>query len=115
MGSKRRVKEPSLDMVKREVRRNDPNLKDNDSAFVSAVILLSSAIVGPNMRKLARFTGYKLADVAQRGYRLRKNGIWVGRGVDCGEWSAPKSGGIAFWLHVAVAEGHVMRGAAIAK
>ena len=98
----------TIERVRAEVKRMDPNVDENSSEFRSAVILLSALVVGPRVREVATFTGYKYRDVAERFRRLRASGV-VRQGQLSIQWFDEDGGGIAFWLDVLVAEGMMAR------
>lgn len=87
----------------------DPNLDPNLDTFRSALLLLSSAVVGPDEAKVAAFTGLPAAFVAERAERLRASGVWTGEGKIAADWWDEETGGIAFWIDVNVAEGLMER------
>lgn len=95
-----------LEMHK-SIRKMDRKLRPETTDYRAAVLLLSSAFVGPNEKTLSEFTGYSLKFIRPRARRLRQNGIWKGNKVVC-EWFK-KNGGIAFWCDAAVAEGWLKR------
>jgi len=98
----------TLDDLKKEVKRLDPKTSDeNEPAFKTALILLSALVVGANQKNIAKFTKIPQKFIAERAKRLRANGIWRGSKTNC-DWFE-KSGGIAFWCDVLVAEGLIRR------
>ena len=90
------------------VRESDPNINPDDEPYKAAVVLLASANVGPNDRKIAKLTKYPLALVQEFGDRLRQSRVWKDGKVWC-EWDDPESGGVAFWLDVSIAVGWLKR------
>lgn len=102
----------SLGFIKKEVHKLDSKIKEEDLAFKSAVILLSSLQVGPSADKVARYTRYSRDFVRKRARRLKKSEVWIRRGhksdIVC-NWFEKKHGSIAFWLDVLVAEGMVAK------
>jgi len=98
-------KKLDLDYIHREVKRLDPKLGEHTDTFATAVCLLAAAlVVGPNVRRVARFTGYHVPFVKSRFERLRKQGV-IRRGKFNVEWDHKTEGGVAFWMDVCVAEG----------
>ena|GEM_PF-7054342 len=95
--------------VRKEVRRLDPKLKEDDRAFWAATVMLSALVVGANVRRLARFTGYGPEFIWSVRDNLRRGGIWRRDGRTRCEWGDPKNGGVAFWIDVAVAMGYLER------
>jgi len=87
--------------------KTDPNL------FQAAVILLSCTAVGPNADRITKFTGYDRDKVRKVARRIRKGGIWCGRGsdsaMDIGPWleedGRKGQGDLAFMLDAMVANG----------
>jgi hypothetical protein len=98
----------SLKRIKAEVRRMDPKLDPESSAFRAAVVLLSALYVGANERNVAEFTGYDRKEIRRWARNLRAAGVWC-RGHTASEWDHPEHGGIAFWMDTAVAEGLLKR------
>ncbi len=96
----------TLKEIKKEVHHLDKTLKDeDDNDFKVAVVLLSSAIMGPNIKRLSKFTRYPRRWIAPLSRNMRKNKLW-GKGVIYNDWFN-KNGGIEFFLHCAVAQGLV--------
>lgn len=69
------------EQIEREVLKMDPGLKPDDEAVKAQVIMLASVQIGPNIKKLIKFTGYPPGLVHKFGHNLRKNGVWHGRRV----------------------------------
>lgn len=101
-------KQLTVNDLKKEIRRMDPNLKPTDESFDTAVILLASTIVGPNVLSVSRYTGIATPEVAKRAKNFRESKVWSGKKVRAGEWF-DKDGGIAFWLDVSVGDGMLRR------
>lgn len=97
--------------IERAIHKMDRNLKPSDSAYQVAMILLVGLYVGPNIRKVTRFTDLPWRFVAEVGRRLRANGVWQGRKI-VADWFDKKAGGCAFWLDVNVGLGYMQRTAA---
>jgi hypothetical protein len=110
---KNRNKEPELWELKdfeQEVTRLDESLSREDAAFKTAVLLLVATVHGQDTKKLAEFTGYDPLFIEPIKTNLRKARIWLRNGkIDCGEWFEEDTGGIAFWMHVACAQGFLDR------
>ena len=99
----------TLSDVECEVMRLDPSVKVDDPAFGTAVVVLAAAVVGPNIKRIASFTGYGRPFVAEKARRLRKQKVWVGGKLDV-DWFKPKGEGVvAFWLDVVLADGLLVR------
>ena len=98
----------TLKWVKSTVSKMDETMDINSHAFRTAVILLSSAVVGPNINKIAKFTGYSVGAVRQRARNLRANKVWVGSKVSA-EWLDKKNGTVAFLCDCLVADGLLVR------
>ena len=79
----------------------------DDKQYVPALILLSSAVKGPNADRIAKFINKPRSEVREVGKRLRDNGIWNGGKLCCG-WFG-KDGGLEFCLDVNVACGFLNR------
>lgn len=80
---------------------------EDDIAFKASVVLLSSAVVGPNIKRLVEFTGYPRSLISEFSKRLRENGIWKG-GRIYANWLDP-DGGIEFICDSMVAVGWLAR------
>jgi len=101
----------TVEDVKKEIIRLDKSMKtagENDHGFRTAVILLSSIITGPNIKKLAKFTGYSRAEISIRASKCREQGIWVGSKIDCADWFKD-SGAVSFWCDSLCADGLILR------
>jgi hypothetical protein len=92
-----------------EVKRMDPVLTETDEAFTAAVVLLSSIAVGPNIKRLAKFTQYPRKVIKPFSENLRRNGVWVGGRIYADDWGDEETGGVAFWMDVSVALGFIER------
>ena len=101
-------KQPTLDELKQTIHELDPELKETDDYFKSALVLLTALYVGPRVVAVSKFTGLPRQFVRERAARLRDSKVWV-KGATQGEWRDPDNGGIAFWMDVAVAEGLLAR------
>jgi len=102
------MKKWTLFDFEKEVQRLDPEIKLDDPCFKTGVMLLASIQVGANADRLAKFCRYSRDFVRPRARRARKNGIWQYDAVSC-DWFDEKSGGVAFWMDVMVAEGIMKR------
>ena len=83
-------------------------LAETEPGFDAGLVLLGSAVVGPNVKRISSWAGIPRDIVALYGKRLRDNGIWVGSKIHA-EWFDEKTGGIAFFCDVNVALGHMER------
>lgn len=101
----------TMEQIKEAVHELDPALTDeSDETYRVAVLMLAASQIGTaDDLALARFTNEHAEWVAQIGQRLRSSGVWTEDGGTACEWFEPESGGIAFWLDVAVAQGLVER------
>lgn len=100
------MKPLSLEAIKKEVMKIH-GVDEEDQNVQTGVILLASAIVGPNITKIMKFTGYSRAEVSKRAKNCRKNKIWVKDKVSC-DW-LDENGGIAFICDCMVADGILQR------
>ena len=98
----------SLQWFEKEIKRLDPGISKDDDAFKTGVLLLAALQEGANMQRLAKFTGYDKSFIRVRVTRARDNGIFVGGRVHC-DWFDDKSGAVAFWADVLVAQGLLAR------
>lgn len=97
----------TLPQIEKEVRQMDPNLSPDDEAFDIAVVLLAMLDVRPwKPRALARFTGRSERRIAEWLRRLRASRV-VYRNRLHVDWWDPATGGIAFWMDVAIAQGYI--------
>ena len=97
-----------IDKIRAEVKKMDPNLDARTFAFKAAVCLLSALQVGPDVDKVAEFTGFPRKTVNEFAERLIEGGVWKD-GKTCCEWFEKDNGGIAFWMDVCVAQGLMQR------
>jgi len=100
--------------IREMVHELDPKLDEKDDSFLSAMVLLSALEVGTDTDKIADFLSVPREDIVDRVMRLYDNGVFSDDaehpdGVVRCEWMKEETGGIAFWLDVAVAEGFVER------
>lgn len=102
------IKKITLDYLKKEIYRLDPKTGEDEFGFKTALILLSSLVIGCNQKKISKFTKIPLFYIKPRAERLRSNGIWTGSKV-CADWFTKGTGGVAFWCDVLTAEGLVKR------
>ena len=86
-----------IELIRREA------LKMTGEDCLEAQVLLSSIVVGPNVKRIASFLSVPRDDVSYLSVILRRNGIWRGGKVAASEWFG-KDGGIAFICDVAVAK-----------
>ena len=98
----------TLDELRAEVKRLDPKLAEDKPAFETAIMLLASAQLGPDVNAIADFMGIEAASLEERAGQLRKAGIWTDDALNV-EWWDEEAGTVAFWLDVCVAEGYVAR------
>ena len=101
------MKKSSITTIIKNVRQKFPSLTPDSDRFNTYVILLASAQVGPNIKRVAQFTGIPRVQVAQRAKNLRANGIWSGSQV-LGNWDS-KSGSLELKFDAAAAEGTMNR------
>jgi hypothetical protein len=107
----KKTKQPkplSLEDFKKEVHRLDPKLEEDDPGFSTALVLLVALQVGADAQKISDFTKIPLKRVKKLEKNFRANKVWVGKKTCC-DWWDKKSGSIAFWCDVLVAEGMLKR------
>jgi hypothetical protein len=99
------VSKPKIDgaYLRRQVRRVT-GMTERDEDFALALVMLSSAVVGPRVRRLASLTGLPYGRVREIGGMLRARGLWTRRKVHDSGWFE-KDGGISFNLDIGVAKG----------
>lgn len=100
----------TLEEIRAEVKRLDPNLEEEDPAFVAAVCMLSALEVGAYAVRVEKFTGYTYRRVTTIARRLTESGVWRGGKTHHSGWDDKDTGGIAFWSDVCVATGKLKRG-----
>lgn len=103
-----RPRKPDTAALHAKVRRLSPSLDPETVTFRAAVLLLTAVVVGQNVDKLARLTGYTRELVARCARRLVDNGVWK-NGNTVRTWDDPETGPLAFWGDVGVAEGKLCR------
>lgn len=91
------------------VKEMDPNLSEEDGAFAAAMVLIAATQVGTKADRIAKRTGLKREVVRAYNRRLREQGVFIKNGKIACEWFDKKTGGIAFWMDVSVAEGLMNR------
>jgi len=99
----------TLEFLKKEIRRLDSNVEEGSDDFKTALVLLASLVVGPNIKKIAHFVKLPRSYVGKISKRMRENKIWKGTETYCDNWFKKKEGVVAFWLDVCVALGHMKR------
>ena len=76
--------EVSLKDIEQIVRDTDKTVKAGTPGFKTAVVLLASLQLGPNIRGLTRYTGYGRHFIRLRAKRLFDFGVWTRDGkVQC--------------------------------
>lgn len=98
----------TLPVITKEVHRLDPQLKESEDSFKTAVLMLSALSVGTEVDALVKFTRLPESFVAERVGRLKAGGVFKGDEIHV-DWFDEENGGIAFWMDVAVAQGLVER------
>ena len=98
----------TLDELRAEVKRLDPKLAEDSPSFETAIMLLASAQLGPDVGSIADFMGVEAASLEERAKHLREARVWDGDMLNV-QWWDETSGTVAFWLDVCVAEGYVTR------
>jgi hypothetical protein len=101
---------PSVQKLKRAIRKSDPATVEGHPTFDAALVLLAAYFMGhEDRKKLAEFTGVPLDLVNEFAEPLECDDIWQPDGsTDC-KWWAKKTGTTAFWCDVAVAVGQFKR------
>ena len=93
---------------KKVLKELDPNLSSDSEAFKAGLILLAALDVGTSVGAIRGATELPLTTVRLACRNLRSSGVFKGGKIYC-EWDDEKSGGIAFWMDVAVANGLIQR------
>jgi hypothetical protein len=96
-----------LELIKKEFRRLDPNVQENERGFEICIVLIAAAfVIGPNIERLVSFTGYSQTLVADISRRMHDAGIWTSDEIDTDHWfNADDKWSIGLWIHCLVAEG----------
>ena len=102
-------KEINLEYLKEKIHRISPKLKENDTAFSTALILLALLVVGTNKKKLSNFTKLPFNFVESRMANFRKGGVVSGHKIGAGKWFEKDGGSMGFCLDVCIGEGLVER------
>jgi hypothetical protein len=102
--------EKTYEEVERIVREIDPGVEVGSDSFKTAALLVSSLVVGQQVRELVRFTGQPREWVAERVDRWKAAGIFR-RGKFACEWFE-EGGAAMFWCDVLVGQGVLERQAA---
>jgi hypothetical protein len=95
--------------MKEDVWKLDSTLAEDSSIFQAAMILLTSALVGPWSDRIATFLGYAPALVQAVAARLYDARIWENDEVRSENGFDPETGGGAFIADLKVAEGLLTR------
>jgi hypothetical protein len=103
------VKKVSVDEIKEEVQRLDPNKNEDEHGFQVAVVLMSAAFVtGPDTETLAAFTGYRASFIAEISRRMHQAGKWRDGFVRTDHWFNGEKWTVGFWIDTLVAEGFLL-------
>lgn len=100
----------TLDEIKAELRRMDPEgFDEKEESTQAQIIMLAALHIGTSHTKLHQFTGIPRVRIAKFAHNLRKSGVWRGhQGKTYADWFG-KDGGIAFNLDTLVATGMMAR------
>lgn len=102
--------EITYERIKQIVHEMDEGLTDeSDPAFRIAALLLSSLQVGPDVIALTVYTGEHAEWIASIADRLVRSKVWTADGKVQANWFDDETGGIEFWMDVAVGNGLVER------
>ena len=92
-----------------EVKRLDPTMSEKDEAFFIASVLLSGLAVGADYKQISKFLGVRSGKVFKYKKNLEEAEIWTKDGRTSCNWFNKKTGSIAFWMDVLVAQGMLER------
>lgn len=98
--------------IHKTLAKSAPNVEKDDEAFRAGVVLLSALDVGQRPRALSEFTGYTVEEIQRYSANLRANNVWNRGRVYHSGWDDEESGGMAFWMDVAIALGYLERASA---
>lgn len=97
-----------LEVITDEVRRLDLELDPSDSGFQLAVILMAAAFVtGPDIERIASFTGHPRQMVADVSRRMHEAGLWEKGVVKSDYWFQGDKWTAGLWCDTLVAEGRM--------
>lgn len=99
----------NLSEIYKTVHELDEALGEEESAFKTAALLITLLQMPPDAQALSRFLKLPLNFVEERLDRLKTQGVLDADGKICTDWFDEESGGVAFWMDVAVAEGILER------
>jgi len=71
-----------------EALKEDFPTQEDDGYFISAAILVSSTMIGPDPEKITEYTGFEPEVVQEIAQRYQENGIWTDDGLVCVSWDA---------------------------
>jgi hypothetical protein len=83
---------------------------DDDNGFNIMVMLLSAAIVGPDLKKLIEFTGLAAGDLAVYFQQAVEGGVFTDDGKIACNWFDPETGSTALMMDALVVQGLLKRG-----
>jgi hypothetical protein len=100
-----------LQEIKAAIQDLDPQLDRKSREFRLPVILMAAAfVVGPDIDRLASFTGYSRTFVAAVSHRMQACGRWANGNVCTDDWFDGDRVTAALWLDCLVADGTVEMG-----
>lgn len=100
------MKKLSLKFIKSEVSRILE--EDSGPTFEVGLMLMSSLVVGPSIKKVSKFTKLPRNKVAPVFRKFRDNRVFVGNRVAASEWFE-EGGGIAFIADTMVGTGLLVK------
>ena len=93
-----------------DIKNMDSSLSENDESFKIAFVLLLAANYGlKDLPRIKRVSGYDTLFLAKTVTDMRNTGLWKNGKLVHSGWLDKKSGGMAFWLDVAVVRGWLER------
>jgi hypothetical protein len=101
------VKAICKDLMYSDAEVEDP---DDDNGFNIMVMLLSAAIVGPDLKKLIEFTGLAAGDLAVYFQQAVEGGVFTDDGKIACNWFDPETGSTALMMDALVVQGLLNRG-----
>lgn len=83
---------------------------EGKASIECAVAMVAALVVGPDVARIARVTGYPLESVSRIGARLQASELWTNDGTDYQEWDhTTKIGTVNFVMDHFVALGMLRR------
>lgn len=107
------TKEVTPENIHESLKEVDPDLVEDNETGKAAKVLFAAALVGADIKRVAKSSGLSRRDVSRIVERLRKNGIWKNGRIYHSGWfddtSEDGAGNVAFFLDVMCGAGLIER------